>query len=85
MSTLEKRIDNLEQATNTHTNTVVFVRFDEPGEPDRELTGLEGSYSKATYQKWARIDGETEQAFKARACREVKRNPNGVALLFQKD
>jgi hypothetical protein len=84
VQTLEKRIVALEQANTTGRITTMIIRFESPGDTDKELFKLEGSYTVTPRQRWMRMDGETEKDFTDRASEEVTRNA-GIALLFQAD
>lgn len=78
MPTLEKRIDALEQATVSKTDTVMFIHFVGLGETDKEIQSL-----TRHDERWERLPGETEQELKERATKEAKPNPNPIgALVF---
>ncbi len=79
MATLEKRVEALEQVqpTNEHLKTLI-VHFVTPGHLDAPIDHLRATGGG----HWTRHDGESEQQFKDRAQREVRRNQRGVALLF---
>lgn len=85
MSTLERRVSVLEQASPGERDPVIIIRFQNPGELSRELFNLEGDYSVNPRRHWERAQGESEKAFTDRASKEVKRNEYGVAMLFQCD
>lgn len=84
MSTIEKRLAALEQATHKR-DTVIIIRYDCPKEPGREMFNLEGDYSETPRQHWTREPGESVKDFTDRASKEAKRNAYGVAMLFQCD
>ena len=76
MPTLEKRVEALEQASATNTDTVMFIYFVGMGEVDKEIERITHGG-----QEWQRQPDESAQALKDRAQREAKPNPQG-ALMF---
>ena len=82
MQSLEKRIAELEAASPAIDNTVMFLSFVDMGEVDKELYKLRDSWPGDKGQHWTREPGESEEAFKARASREVKRSPHRATLLY---
>ena len=82
MATLDRRIAVLEQAQpdNAQRKTVA-VEFVESGNLHSAIDHLSTRHGEV----WARHECESEQVFKDRARREVKRSPWGVALLFAKE
>ncbi len=85
MQALEKRIATLEQASRTDLGAVIFIVFDTPGLPDTELHKLSTALGDDECQQWTREPGESEQDFRDRASKEVRRNPYGVGMLLQTD
>ncbi len=85
MPSLEKRISALEQANPTDGDKTIFILFQPAGEPATETHKLRASLTDSVCQHWTREPQETEEAFKQRASREVKRSPDGVAFLFKTD
>jgi hypothetical protein len=85
MQATEKRISALEQASPDDSGMVMFIVFDTPGMPDTEIHKLSSAIGVEDCQRWTREPGESEQDFKDRAKREVKRSEYGVALLFKVD
>jgi hypothetical protein len=85
MNTLSKRIAILEQANPADLAMVMFIVFETPGLPDTEIHKLSSAVGVEDCQRWTREPGESEQAFKDRAKREVKRSKYGTALLFKLD
>jgi hypothetical protein len=83
MLTLDKRIAALEQASPTDLGMVMFIAFEKPGMADTELHKLSAAVGVADCQQWTREPDESEQDFKDRAKREVKRSKCGMALLFK--
>ena len=77
MATLEKRIEALEQATNTNTDRVIFIHLVGMGEVDKEIERI----TKGG-QEWQRQPDESEQALKDRAKSEAVPNPNGTLMFF---
>ena len=62
MPTLEKRIEALEQASDTNTDMVIFIHLVGMGEVDKEIQRItQGG------QEWQRQPDESEQDFKDRA------------------
>lgn len=81
MQNLERRLSRLEMAnpsTCAKEQMTFIVRLVTPTKPYREIDGL---YSKE--QHWARLPGESEKAFIARATSEVTRTPWGSALIVE--
>jgi hypothetical protein len=77
MSTLEKRIQALEQASNSNTDKVVFIHLVGMGEADKEIQRItHGS------NEWERQPNETEQDFKDRAKQEAKPSNTGCLTFF---
>jgi hypothetical protein len=64
---------------------VMFIVFETPGMPDTEIHKLSAAVGVEDCQRWTREPGESEQDFKDRAKREVKRSEYGTALLFKVD
>jgi hypothetical protein len=85
MQATEKRISALEQASPTDLGTVMFIVFETPGMPDTEIHKLSSAVGVKDCQRWTRKPGESEQDFKDRARKEVKRSEYGTALLFKVD
>ena len=83
MQSLEKRISALERANPTDGDKTIFISFQPMGKTDTEIHNLRDSWVGADCQHWTREPHETEEAFKERASREVKRSPEGVDLLFK--
>ena len=66
MATLEKRIEALEQANHTNTDTVIFIHLVGMGETEKEIERItHGEH------EWKRQPNESEQDFKDRARREA--------------
>lgn len=81
MPTLNNRIDALERhALPKDQLTVCIISFDRPG-PDGPIHDDPIAYVGAEGERWDRLDGETAQQHKDRARREVRRLPNGMAVL----
>jgi hypothetical protein len=78
MQSLEKRLIELERTAQKEDVTIV-VHFDEPGNLDSVVMGLE-EYGGG--QRWSRVTGETEADFIQRASEEAKRS-KGFATLIQ--
>lgn len=83
MQSLEKRITALEQSQPADKEKTMFLSFHGLGTPETEIHELRDSLHGVDCQRWTRELHETEEAFKERASREVKRNPERVALLFK--
>ncbi len=85
MQTTERRIAKLEQANPIDLDKVMFITFNTPGLPDTEIHKLSAAIGVEDCQRWTREPGESEQDFKDRAKKEVKRSDYGTALLFKVD
>lgn len=85
MLTLERRLVALEKAKPVDLGMVMFIVFNTPGVPDTEMHKLSSALGVEDCQRWTREPGESEQDFKDRARREVKRSEYGTALLFTVD
>lgn len=83
MPSLEKRIAALEQANPADGEKTIFISFQPIGKPETEIHKLRSSLAGSDCQHWTREPKETEEEFKDRASKEVRRNPDGVALLFK--
>lgn len=75
----------MELATPIDGEKTIFVLFPSPGQLETEVHQLRGSLTDSICQHWTRMPHETEEAFKERASKEVKRSPYGVALLFKSE
>jgi hypothetical protein len=82
MSTIERRVSALEQASPGERDTVTITRFQNPSELSRELFNLEGDYGVNPRRHWERAPSESEKTCTDRASKEVKRNEYGIAMLF---
>lgn len=80
MQKLENRIDALERQTATSNDLTVFIKFVSPG-PNGPIEDQPIAYVGGVGERWDRLPGETLGELKARARREVKRGPFGVATL----
>lgn len=78
MQSIEKRLIELERTALNEEITIV-LRFDEPGNMEAEVMGLE-AYGGG--RSWSRADGESEDDFIQRASKEAQRT-NGFATLMQ--
>ena len=86
MISLEKRIEAIEKSTTTNFDLVLCIVFDTPGLPDTEIHNLCSLVGvNKTEQHWVREPDESEQEFRARAVREVKRSAYGTAVLMKVD
>lgn len=78
MATLEKRIEALEQASDTSTDMVILVYLPACGEADKEIERMtHGDH------EWKRQPNESEQALKRPRPTGVKAKParvNGFSL-----
>ncbi|PZP95519.1 MAG: hypothetical protein DI587_22210 [Variovorax paradoxus] len=78
MRDLERRVEALEaQQEPAGATDVIVVGMVAPGEEPQELQTL--SYND---QVWHRQEGETEDQFKERVCREVPRARDCVPVLL---
>ena len=80
MKSLESRIAALEQQEPTDSAETVIIRAMLAAGDDSEIHRLR---SMGGAQHWERQPGETEFAFIDRVEQEVRRQPNGIALLFE--
>lgn len=77
MSTLERRVTELERTTRKQEFNI-FIGFDEPRAEAKEVTFL----TDRKGGEWAKMQGESEEDFKARAAAETPRSSFGLAMLF---
>lgn len=77
MATLEKRIEALEQASNTNTDNVIFIHFVGMGEVNAQIQRIthEG-------QEWQRQPDESERDLKDRALQDAKSKPHQALMLY---
>ena len=77
MATLEKRIEALEQASDTNNDSVIFIHFVDMGEVDAQI-------QRITHEghEWQRQPNESEQDLKDRATREAHSKPNHAMMLY---
>jgi hypothetical protein len=86
MQSLEKRLTALEAASPNSEGLVMFLHLVGLGEPHRELRiARDSMHDLESYQEWTREAVETEDDFKSRITREVKRNAYGSAILYSWD
>lgn len=83
MRTLEKRISDLESTMGSAEKVEgIVVVFIKPEGDHSEPTRLCGTTASCE-MSWTRREGETYEAFEARAFAEYPRTANCVPLLFQ--
>ena len=78
--TLIRRVAALEAKTPTNEKTTIFVILVAVGNLKPSINHIE-----CGREVWTRMDCETEDDFRDRASREVKRNEWGNAILIAKE
>ena len=82
MQALERRIEALEQANPNDHNTLIVVRFEEPGRLHSESRRISTTSDFKEGQTWFQLDGESGDEFESRVHKLVRGNKSGPLLVF---